>query len=248
MTAHAPQSLPPLGADTLERLRQISTPTLCTQLYKLGFRNMYLHGVRPLCPTRRMAGEAVTVRFAPAREDHAGYEVLGDPHYPQRHAIEHIEPGRVLVMDCRGVASAANAGDILVARLLARGAAGLVLDGGIRDFLVGAAVRLSRLRARPRRARPRRAPRGRGRERAHRLCRGARHPGRRDGGRRRGRRVHPARGGRQVAAHGLEQEELEAFLLEKVRDGAPLPGTYPPNEQTLAEYETWKGRRGSSEI
>jgi len=48
-----------------------------------------------------------------------------------------------------------------------------------------------------------------------------------------------------VAAHGLEQEELEAFLLEKVRDGAPLPGTYPPNERTLAEYETWKRRRGT---
>ena len=48
-----------------------------------------------------------------------------------------------------------------------------------------------------------------------------------------------------VAAHGLEQEELEAFLLEKVRAGAPLPGTYPPNEQTLAEYEKWKRRRGT---
>ena len=65
MTAPAYAPYPPLGVDTLERLRQISTPTLCTQLFKLGFRNMYLHGVRPLCPDKRMAGEAVTVRFAP---------------------------------------------------------------------------------------------------------------------------------------------------------------------------------------
>ena len=84
MTAHPRASNPPLGVDTLERLRQISTPTLCTQLFKLGFRNMYLRGVRPLCPDKRMAGEAVTVRFAPAREDRAGYEVLADPAYPQR--------------------------------------------------------------------------------------------------------------------------------------------------------------------
>ena len=47
-----------------------------------------------------------------------------------------------------------------------------------------------------------------------------------------------------VAIHGLEQKELEAFILEKMRGGAPLPGTYPPNEQTLAEYEVWKRQRG----
>src|SRR5262249_27003358 len=120
MTPQAPTSLPLLASSTMERLRRISTPTLTTQLFKLGFRNTFLHGVRPLCSDRRMAGEAVTVRFAPAREDRAGYEVLADPNYPQRHAIEHIQPGQVLVMDCRGVASAANAGDILIARLHAR--------------------------------------------------------------------------------------------------------------------------------
>ena len=72
MTTHGRSRSPPLGLETLERLRQISTPTLCTQLLKLGFRNVYLQGVRPLCPNKRMAGEAVTVRFAPAREDQGG--------------------------------------------------------------------------------------------------------------------------------------------------------------------------------
>jgi hypothetical protein len=47
-----------------------------------------------------------------------------------------------------------------------------------------------------------------------------------------------------VAIHGLEQEELEAFILEKVRGGAPLPGIYPPGEKTPAEYEVWKRQRG----
>src|SRR5262249_16632693 len=116
MTGDGATTSTTLAPDTLERLRRISTPTLTTQLFKLGFRNTYLHGVRPLCPDRRMAGEAVTVRFAPAREDRAGYEVLGDPKYPQRHAIEHIQPGQVLVMDCRGGATAADAGDPLVSR------------------------------------------------------------------------------------------------------------------------------------
>src|SRR5438552_3426858 len=128
------RAYPPLAPDTLGWLRRISTPTLTTQLFKLGFRNTYLHGLRPLCPDARMAGEAVTVRFVPAREDLATFEALADPDYPQRHAIEQIEPGQVLVMDCRGIATAASAGDILVSRLKARGAAGLVLDGGIRDY------------------------------------------------------------------------------------------------------------------
>jgi regulator of RNase E activity RraA len=245
MTAHASGPLPPLTPDTLERLRRISTPTLTTQLFKLGFRNTFLHGLRPLCPDRRMAGEAATVRFAPAREDRASYEVLADPQYPQRHAIEHIAPGQVLVMDCRGVASAANAGDILISRLQVRGAAGLVLDGGIRDYVSVQAFGFPVYALGPA------AP-------AH----VARHvavdenvpigcaevlvvPGDVMVGDGEGVVCVPRAVADTVATRGLEQDELEAFILEKVRKGAPLPGTYPPGEATLAEYEAWKRQRSS---
>jgi len=241
----APPSLPPLAPDTLDRLRRVSTPTLTTQLFKLGFRNTFLHGVRPLCPDRRMAGEATTVRFVPAREDRAGYEVLADPQYPQRHAIEHIGPGQVLVMDCRGVASAASAGDILISRLQVRGAAGLVLDGGIRDYVSVQAFGFPVYALGPA------AP-------AHVV----RHvaidenvpigcaevlvvPGDVMVGDGEGVVCIPRVVADAVAAHGLEQEALEAFILDKVRHGAPLPGTYPPNEKTLAEYEAWKRERHS---
>ena len=47
----------------------------------------------------------------------------------------------------------------------------------------------------------------------------------------------------KVAAAGLEQDELETFILEKVRAGASLPGTYPPNAATRAEYEAWRRAR-----
>ncbi|HXJ80552.1 MAG TPA: ribonuclease activity regulator RraA [Candidatus Methylomirabilis sp.] len=243
MTEQARTAVPLLAPGTIERLRRISTPTLTTQLFKLGFRNTFLHGVRPLCPERRMAGEAVTVRFAPAREDRAGYDVLGDPNYPQRHAIEHILPGQVLVMDCRGVASAASAGDILIARLQARGAAGLVLDGGIRDYVSVQAFGFPVYALGPA------AP-------AHVV----RHvavdenvpigcaevlviPGDVMVGDGEGVVCIPRSVADTVAAQGLEQDELEAFILEKVRQGAPLPGTYPPGEATLAEYEVWKRQR-----
>jgi regulator of RNase E activity RraA len=47
-----------------------------------------------------------------------------------------------------------------------------------------------------------------------------------------------------IAQPAAEQEELERFLLEKVAAGAPLPGTYPPSEQTMVEFGIWKERRG----
>jgi regulator of RNase E activity RraA len=123
-----------LSSEVLATLRQVGTPTLCSQLYKLGFRHQFMHGVRPLNPRSRMAGEAVTLRFVPAREDKVGGDVTADPTYPQRWAIDQIEAGKVLVADCRRDTRAAAAGDILMARLQVRGAAGFVTDGGLRDY------------------------------------------------------------------------------------------------------------------
>jgi len=242
MTPPAPTLLL-LAPDTLDRLGRISTPTLTTQLFTLGFRNTFLAGVRPLCPERRMAGEAVTVRFAPAREDRAGYEILADPDYPQRHAIEHIRSGQVLVMDCRGIATAANAGDILVSRLQVRGAAGLVLDGGIRDYpsvqtfgfpvyALGPAAPAHVVRHV---AVDEQVPIG--------CAEVLVMPGDIMVGDGEGVVCIPRAVADKVAVHGLEQEELEAFLLDKVRGGAALPGTYPPNEATLAEYDAWKRKQ-----
>jgi regulator of RNase E activity RraA len=49
----------------------------------------------------------------------------------------------------------------------------------------------------------------------------------------------------EVARDAAEQERLEAFILEKVQQGAALPGTYPPGAATLEEYRAWlaRGRR-----
>jgi len=244
MSAQSPAALTSIAADTIERLRHISTPSLCTELFRLGMRSVFLEGVRPVRTGSRMAGPARTVRFVPAREDVATYEALGNPAYPQRHAIEHVAPGEVMVMDCRGVAGAAGAGDILIARLRARSAEGLVLDAGIRDwesaqgsglpvYALGPAApaHVSRLFAADENV-----PIG---------CAGVLvMPGDIIVGDGEGVVCVPRAVADTVAQRGVEREALEAFILEKVRRGAPLPGTYPPGPELLAEYEEHRRRKG----
>ena len=69
----------------------------------------------------------------PAREDRNTLAEFQNPQHPQRQAIEQCPKGHVLVMDSRKDARAASAGDILITRLMIRGAAGVVTDGGFRD-------------------------------------------------------------------------------------------------------------------
>ena len=53
----------------------------------------------------------------------------------------------------------------------------------------------------------------------------------------------PAQVAESVAHDGYEQELRELFFAETVADGAPILGVYPPNEETLAEYEQWLAAR-----
>src|SRR5688572_23530705 len=120
--------------DTRDMLKTVSTATLCTALFKRGLRNQFIQDVRPLNPALpNMVGPAFTLRYIPAREDLNPIGVFQDPKHPQRVAVEQCPPGAVLVIDSRKDARAASAGGILVARLMQRGVAGVVTDGGFRD-------------------------------------------------------------------------------------------------------------------
>src|SRR5919108_2824829 len=124
----------PVKPESRAKLKTISTPTVATALFKRGLRIQAIQGVRPLSPLKEsMVGEAFTLRYIPAREDLNKLEVFRDRSHPQRKAIEDCPPGHVLVMDSRKDARAASAGAILVTRLMKRGAAGVVTDGGFRD-------------------------------------------------------------------------------------------------------------------
>jgi regulator of RNase E activity RraA len=116
------------------RLATVSTATLTTVLFKRGFRNTFIQGIRRLdAGGRSMVGPACTLRYIPAREDLDHLGVFEGRSHPQRRGVEECPPGHVFVIDSRRNATAASAGGILVTRLLKRGAAGIVTDGGLRD-------------------------------------------------------------------------------------------------------------------
>ena len=95
--------LDPLPDGVLDKLRQVSTSTLATQLYKRGLRQPQLLGVRPLSQvTDGFVAEAFTMRFIPAREDVDTLDPYRSGNTLQWDAIEAVPPGQVLVVDSRG--------------------------------------------------------------------------------------------------------------------------------------------------
>jgi regulator of RNase E activity RraA len=232
---------------TIDRLRTVSTATLCTQMFKRGFRNVYLQGVARLTiPSNgNLVGPAYTMRNIPAREDLDQISAFDNPEHPQRKAIESVPPGHVLVLDCRGERRVASGGQILTTRLKVRGAAGLVSDGPLRDsaeiakmdfpvYCAGGSAPLNLLQHH---AIDLNVPIG---------CGGvAVYPGDMIVGDAEGVVVIPQHLADEVAADAVEQEKLEAFLLERIQNGASLPGTYPPNAETKEAYQAWRKTRGT---
>jgi regulator of RNase E activity RraA len=234
-----------LKPDTVQRLREVSTATLCTQLFKRGFRNVYIQGIARLTAPAggNLVGPAFTLRNIPAREDLDQISAFDNPDHPQRKAIESVPPGHVLVVDTRGEKRVASGGQILTTRLKVRGAAGLVSDGPVRDsaeiakmdFAVYCAGGSAPLNLIHHHAIDLNVPVG---------CGGvAVYPGDVIVGDEEGVVVIPAHLADEVAADAAEQEKMEAFLLERVQSGAPLRGTYPPNADTRAAFEAWRKQR-----
>jgi regulator of RNase E activity RraA len=227
-----------------EALKHVSTATLTTVLFKRGLRNTYIQGVGPLNPdAATMVGEAFTLRYIPAREDLDVIDVFKDPAHPQRAAVEAIPPGHVLVMDCRGDASVASAGSILITRMMIRGAAGVVTDGGLRDSMEIAQLAIPTYCANPS------APTNLIKHHAVDLnvpigCGGVPvYPGDILVGDGEGVVVIPANIAEEVAMDAAEQDRFETFVTEKVREGQSIFGLYPPDAANKAAYEAWKAKR-----
>jgi regulator of RNase E activity RraA len=238
--------MPELHSQTLELLRHVSVATLCTQLFKRGFRNVFIQGTRRLTrpSDANMVGPAYTMRNIPAREDLDQISAFDNPDHPQRKGIESVPVGHVLVLDCRGETRVASGGQILTTRLKVRGGAGIVSDGPVRDsaeiaqmdFPVYCAGGSAPLNLIHHHAIDLNVPIG---------CGGvAVYPGDIIVGGNEGVVVIPQHLADEVARDAAEQEKMEAFILERVQNGAKLAGTYPPDAGTRAAFETWRKEKG----
>jgi regulator of RNase E activity RraA len=229
-----------LTPDLRAELLKVSAATVTTVLIKKGVRRHFIQGARPLIGEgKRVVGEAFTLRFIPVREDMATPESWGNPR-STRAAIEEMPAGCVAVADAMGVSSAAIFGDILAMRMQVRGVAALVTDGLLRDLdglnSAGLPVWCAGVAAPPSVGGLTfidwQQPIG---------CGGvAVYPGDVIIADRDGAVCIPQKLVGAVAAEAAEQEAFEAWVLEEIRGGKPLVGTYPPNDETKARYAAFK--------
>jgi regulator of RNase E activity RraA len=231
---------------TKTQLMAVSTATLCTALFKRALRNQFIQDVRPVNTHRavnhpNMVGEAYTLRYIPAREDLNPISVFLDRAHPQRKAVEECPPGAVLVIDSRKDARAASAGSILVTRLMKRGVAGVVTDGGFRDSPEIALLHIPAYHQRPsaptnltiHQALDINVPIGCGDV--------AVWPGDVVVGDGEGVVIIPAAIADEVAAEATEMTAFEDFVTEKVNQGRSILGLYPPTEEASRnEFAAWR--------
>ena len=229
----------PLDPEVVRVLSGVTTATLTTVLLKKGLRNVWMRGAKPLQADQpRLVARAFTLRFVPAREDLATPASWGAP-ISTRAAIEAMPAGCIAVVDAMGVTDAGIFGDILCSRMKMRGVAGLVTDGVIRDLagVLGTGLPV--------------------------WCQGTAAPASVAGLTFVGWQEPIGCGGvavfpndvvvvdadgavlipaallDEVIPAAVEQERLEGWIMSQVAAGVPLPGLYPPNEETKARYETW---------
>ena len=231
-----------MNPKTQEQLMGVSTATLCTALFKRGLRNQFIQDVRPLnAALPNMVGPAYTLRYIPAREDLNPISVFQDRAHPQRKAVEECPPGAVFVIDSRKDARAASAGSILVTRLMKRGAAGVVTDGGFRDSPEIARLPFPAYHQRPsaptnltlHQALDINVPIGCGDV--------AVWPGDVVVGDGEGVVVIPGAIADEVAAEAVEMTAFEDFVMQQVQQGCSILGLYPPtDEQSRIDFAAWR--------
>lgn len=108
----------PSYREMIDELLRHGTSTLCEAS---GLPSALDYNIRPVWPGATIVGAALPVRCAPG--DNLAIHL----------AVAQAEPGDVLVVDGHGYI-AGYWGEILTVAAQARGIAGLVIDGGVRDL------------------------------------------------------------------------------------------------------------------
>lgn len=208
---------------------------LSAQLRKRGLNNVHIDGVRPLHPESKLVGTARTLRFVPNREDL--FASHGGGYNAQKRAFDAVGEGEVLVIEARGETGSGTLGDVLAIRAHARGAAGIVTDGGVRDAAAVAAVGIPVYSTG-----------------AHPAVLGRKHvpwdadvavacggatvlPGDVVVGDADGVIVIPRAMAEEVVDAALAQEDEDAWIAARVAEGHPVDGLFPMNAEWRARFD-----------
>jgi regulator of RNase E activity RraA len=235
-----------MNPHTRALLKKVSTATICTALFKRGLARQFIQGVLPVSQSHyglhgNMVGEAYTLRYIPAREDLNKIDVFLNHEHPQRKAVEECPEGAVMVIDSRKDARAASAGSILVTRLMMRGVAGIVTDGGFRDSPEIGELAIHSYHQRPS------APTNLTTHQAIDInvpigCGDAPvWPGDVVVGDAEGVVIIPVGIADEIALEATEMTVFEDFVTAKVLEGRSILGLYPPtNPQSKVDFEVWR--------
>ncbi len=235
-----PGGLGTLRPELRAKLEMAPVAGLSAQLRKRGLNNMTIDGVRPVHPEAKLVGTAKTLRFLPSREDL--FASHGGGYNAQKRAFDEVEDGEVIVIEARGEVGSATLGDILAIRAHSRGAAGIVTDGGIRDYDAVAAVGIPLYS-----------------QGAHPAVLGRKHvpweadvtigcggtivqPGDVIVGDADGVIVIPPGIAEEVVDATLAQEDEDAWIARRVAEGHPIEGLFPMNADWRARFDVERER------
>lgn len=227
------------------KLLGVAVPTLSAVMFQRGFHTRFFIGPRPLNPNMpRFCGAAWTIRAIPIREDLRAAIATGQVPSRNRLAFDAAPRGSVVVCGTGGNPHIALMGDIMSTSLMIKGVAGVVLDTGVSDaqFIAGMALPVIATGSAPVSSFAsimiveHDTPIG--------SSGVAVFPGDIIVGDANGAVCIPRHCAEEIADAGIAQEALEEFVLERIKAGAPIDGTYPPNAAVLADYAAWRAARG----
>ncbi|MCW3492195.1 fumarylacetoacetate hydrolase family protein [Microbacterium sp. SSM24] len=237
--APAQRISPALTPALRAKLEAVPVAGLSAQLRKRGLDNVTIDGVRPLHPGAKLVGIARTLRFVPLREDL--FESHGGGYNAQKRAFDAVGEGEVIVIEARGESGSGTLGDILAIRAHARGAAGIVTDGGVRDAdaVTGVGIPVYTAGAHPAVLGRKHVPWD------HDVtigCGGTTvQPGDVIVGDADGVIVIPPALAEEVADAALAQEDEDAWIAQRVAEGHPIDGLFPMNREWRARFEAERG-------
>lgn len=130
--AGLPESKYAISATLRAKLEVAPTAGLSAELRKRGLNQVVIEGVYPQTRGTKLVGPARTLRFLPEREDL--FKTHGGGFNAQKQTFDDVKAGEVIVIEARRTSESGTMGDILALRAKGLGAAGVVTDGGVRDY------------------------------------------------------------------------------------------------------------------